>query len=54
MATGVKSIPIFDGLDEESGRYTIEIALDGYQKKSVQVDLTQSINVGTLVLWAVV
>jgi len=44
----------FDGLDEESGRYTIEIALDGYQKKSVQVDLTQSINVGTLMLWAVV
>jgi Fe-S-cluster-containing dehydrogenase component len=40
----------FDGLEEQSGRYTLEIELAGCQKRVIEVDLTTSRNVGTIML----
>jgi Fe-S-cluster-containing dehydrogenase component len=40
----------FDKLDENSGRYTLEIKLEGYQTKIIGVELTTSQNVGTILL----
>ena len=40
----------FDNLEENSGRYKIEVALKGREKKTVEVDLTTSKNVGTILI----
>lgn len=40
----------FDNLEENSGRYTLEIACAGYEKKTLTVDLKKSLNVGTIFL----
>jgi len=40
----------FDGLEERSGRYILEIVFAGCQKKTVEVELTTSANVGTIML----
>jgi Fe-S-cluster-containing dehydrogenase component len=40
----------FDNLEENSGTYRIEITLDGYEKKILNVDLTTSKNIGTVLL----
>ncbi|KPK25326.1 MAG: oxidoreductase [Nitrospira bacterium SG8_3] len=39
-----------DKLPEESGDYTLEIAYEGYQSKSLTVNLEKSINLGTIFL----
>jgi len=38
----------FDNLEENSGRYTLEIAFKDHRKKSVEVDLGTSVFVGTI------
>ena len=40
----------FDKLEENSGRYRLEIVLEGHEKKTLEVDLTTSKNVGTILL----
>ncbi|MFC1932056.1 4Fe-4S dicluster domain-containing protein [Chloroflexota bacterium] len=40
----------FDNLEENSGRYSLEIVCEGYEKKTLEVDLTTSKNVGTILL----
>ena len=40
----------FDDLKENSGNYTLEIVCEGYKKKTLEVDLTASINAGTIFL----
>ena len=40
----------FDNLEENSGRYNLEIVCEGYAKKTLEVDLTTSKNVGTILL----
>lgn len=40
----------FDNLEENSGAYRIEIVLEGHEKKTLNVDLTTSKNVGTIQL----
>mgnify|MGYP003800683699 CR=1 FL=1 len=40
----------FDGLDEDSGRYTIKIWFGDYKEKDVEVDLKLSVNVGVIKL----
>jgi Fe-S-cluster-containing dehydrogenase component len=40
----------FDNLEENSGKYTLEIELSGYKKQTTVVDLKTSINVGTILL----
>jgi Fe-S-cluster-containing dehydrogenase component len=40
----------FDNLQENSGKYTIEIDLSGYKKQTKLVDLKTSINLGTILL----
>ena len=40
----------FDNLEENSGKYILEIALKNYEKRRVEVDLTTSKNVGTISL----
>ena len=40
----------FDNLEENSGRYSLEIVSKGYEKKTLEVDLTTSKNVGTILL----
>ena len=40
----------FDNLQENSGKYTIEIDLSGYKKQTKLVDLKTSINLGTIFL----
>ena len=40
----------FDSLEENSGIYTVEAVLGGREKKTVEVDLTASWNVGTILL----
>ncbi len=40
----------FDNLDENSGQYTLEIAYKDYAKKIVNVDLTTSRSVGSILL----
>lgn len=41
---------MFDNLEENSGMYQLEIVLEGYEKKTVEVDLKTSINRGTFFL----
>ena len=40
----------FDNLEENSGKYTLQIAYEGYKSKTVEVDLTHSLNVGIIFL----
>ena len=40
----------FDNLEENSGKYSLEIVYKGYEKKTLKVDLTTSQNVGTILL----
>lgn len=40
----------FDNLEEDSGRYSLEIVNEGYEKKTLEVDLTTSKNVGTILM----
>jgi Fe-S-cluster-containing dehydrogenase component len=40
----------FDSLEENSGRYRIEAVYQTYARKSVEVDLTQSKNIGTILV----
>jgi Fe-S-cluster-containing dehydrogenase component len=40
----------FDNLEENSGRYILQIAYTGYTLKTVEVDLKESHNVGTIFL----
>jgi Fe-S-cluster-containing dehydrogenase component len=40
----------FDGLEEQSGRYTLEIAFAGCEKRFIDVGLATSRNVGTVLL----
>ncbi len=40
----------FDGLEENSGRYRIEINLEGHAGKALDVDLTLSKNLGTILI----
>jgi Fe-S-cluster-containing dehydrogenase component len=40
----------FDNLEENSGRYTLQIDYPGYDKKTVEVDLKHSLNVGIMFL----
>ena len=40
----------FDNLEENSGKYTLEIELPGYKKQTQIVDLKASINIGTILL----
>jgi hypothetical protein len=40
----------FDNLEENSGRYSLEITYEGYEKKTIEVDLTTSKNVGMILL----
>jgi Fe-S-cluster-containing dehydrogenase component len=39
----------FDGLDENSGRYTIKIWFRDYKEKSLDVDVTLSVNIDVIV-----
>ena len=40
----------FDNLEENSGRYSLEVVCEGYEKKTLEVDLTTSKSVGTILL----
>jgi len=40
----------FDRLQEDSGKYIIEIFLEGYRKKTLEVDLTKSTYLGSIPL----
>jgi Fe-S-cluster-containing dehydrogenase component len=40
----------FDNLEENSGKYTLEIVYPGYEKKSLRVDLKTSLNLGLVFL----
>jgi Fe-S-cluster-containing dehydrogenase component len=40
----------FDNLEENGGRYKIEVAFEGREKNTVEVDLSASINIGTILL----
>lgn len=40
----------FDNLEENSGRYRLEVAFEGYEKKVLEIDLTTSKNVGTILM----
>jgi Fe-S-cluster-containing dehydrogenase component len=40
----------FDGLKENSGKYTLQITYTGYALKAIEVDLKQSFSAGTIVL----
>lgn len=40
----------FDGLPREGGKYILEIFFEGYERKTVAVELTASINIGVIVL----
>ena len=39
-----------DDLEENSGKYTLEVAYPGYGKQALAVDLQDSTNVGTILL----
>jgi Fe-S-cluster-containing dehydrogenase component len=39
-----------DNLDENSGRYSLEIIHSGYKKQKLNVDLKTSLNLGTIIL----
>jgi Fe-S-cluster-containing dehydrogenase component len=40
----------FDNLEENGGKYTVQIAHPGYDTKTIQVVLTNSLNIGTIYL----
>ena len=40
----------FDNLEEHSGEYHIQIYLEGYEKKHLEIDLANSINIGVIIL----
>jgi Fe-S-cluster-containing dehydrogenase component len=40
----------FDDLEENSGAYTLRVVYTGYETKTVEVELTQSVYVGTIFL----
>ena len=40
----------FDNFEENSGKYTLQIAYPGYTLKAIEVDLKKSFNAGTIVL----
>lgn len=40
----------FDKLDEDSGKYVIEISFRDYEKKILEVNLTDSLNMGTIMV----
>ena len=40
----------FDNLEENSGKYTIQITYTGYALKAIEVDLKKSFSAGTIVL----
>ena len=40
----------FDDLEENSGKYTLEVVYQDYEKKTLEVDLKTSLNVGTISL----
>ena len=40
----------FDGLEEDSGAYVLEISYPRYKRQKLSVDLTTSVNVGTIFL----
>lgn len=40
----------FDDLEENSGRYMLQIAYAGYDTKTIEVDLKKSLNAGTIFL----
>ena len=39
-----------DNLEEKSGKYVLEVAYKGYEKKTVEVDVKTSVNLGTIFL----
>jgi Fe-S-cluster-containing dehydrogenase component len=39
-----------DNLEEKSGKYILEVAYSGYEKKTVEVELKASVNLGTIFL----
>ena len=40
----------FDNLEENSGKYSLDLEYPGYEKKRLEIDLKTSINVGTIFL----
>jgi hypothetical protein len=40
----------FDNLEENSGKYKLQIAYTGYDVKTITVELTKSLNAGTIFL----
>ena len=40
----------FDRLEENSGSYNIEITFEGHEKKTLELDLKESLNLGTIIL----
>jgi hypothetical protein len=38
----------FDNLEEKSGPYTLEIRYRDYEKKTLDVKLNESVNIGTI------
>jgi len=40
----------FDSLEEDSGKYLLEIKYEGYEKKTLEVDLETSLNLGIICL----
>jgi Fe-S-cluster-containing dehydrogenase component len=40
----------FDRLEDNSGRYNVEIIFEGHDKKIIELDLKESINLGTIIL----
>jgi Fe-S-cluster-containing dehydrogenase component len=39
-----------DNLEEKSGKYVLDVAYKGYEKKTVEVDVKTSVNLGTIFL----
>jgi hypothetical protein len=39
-----------DNLEEKSGTYTLRIDYTGYETKTIEVDLTESLSIGTIFL----
>lgn len=39
-----------DNLEEKSGKYILEVTYSGYEKKTVEVDVKKSVNLGTIFL----
>jgi Fe-S-cluster-containing dehydrogenase component len=39
-----------DNIEQESGKYVLEVAYKGYEKKTIEVDVKTSVNLGTIFL----